>query len=182
MQPIAQSSIVIAPRRPALGTGIVVSLAGTSARVFFLDGGRRAIDLADEPLSPIEPQAHQLAVLSAVARTQPADWAGKRCHHSVYAILLAPAVRRNRRFAAMNPGRRSAKPCVYVGLTGLTPDERFENHRSGHKGARFAGARGLRLLPDLYERFNPMPFRVGAAFEPYLAGALREEGYGVWQN
>jgi hypothetical protein len=40
----------------------------------------------------------------------------------------------------------------------------------------------VRLLPDLYARFNPMPFAVGAVFEPYLAEALRRAGHGVWQN
>lgn len=179
---VEPSSIVIAPHRPEWGTGIVVSWAGTSARVFFLDGGRRTVDLSVAPLSLVEPAADQVRFFSSVARTRPADWVGQRCHHSVYAVLLSTDVRTNRRFIAKNPGMRPTKPCVYVGLTGLTPRERFANHRAGHKGARFAGSRGLRLLPDLYERFNPMPFGVGDAFEPYLAESLRRAGYGVWQN
>jgi hypothetical protein len=175
-----RSSIVAASHRPEWGTGIVVAVAGTSARVFFLEGGRRTVDL--HQLSIVEPAVEHLAVFSAVASTQPADWVGGRCHHSVYAVLLSPSVRRNARFVARNREMRRGMPCLYVGLTGLRPEERFENHRAGHRGARFAGSHGVRLLPELYERFNPMPFVVGAALEPYLAEALRAAGYGVWQN
>jgi Protein of unknown function (DUF3553) len=179
---IARSSIVIASRRPAWGAGIVVSVAGTNARVFFLDGGRRTVDLSVAPLTVVEPAREQVAVFSAVAQTVPADWAGKRCHHSVYAVLLSPDVRKEPRFVARNPRMQPTKPCVYVGLTGLTPEKRFANHKADHKGGRFAGSEGRGLLPELYERFNPMPWVVGTAFEPYLADALRRAGDGVWQN
>jgi len=175
-------AIVIAPRRRELGTGAVVAIAGSQARVFFLDGGRRTIDLAAEALSAVEPSEDQVAVLVAIARTHPGDWAGRRCHHSVYVVLLSAKVRKEARFRARNPEMQPAKPCLYVGLTGLTPEERFENHKGDYKSARFAGAFGRRLAPELYARFNPMPWAVGAAFEPYLADALRRQGHGVWQN
>jgi hypothetical protein len=179
---IARSSIVIDSRRPEWGAGIVVSVAGTNARVFFLEGGRRTVDLSVPSLTVVQPAREQVAVFSAVARTVPADWAGKRCHHSVYVVLLRSAVRKWPRFAAKNPGMQPAKPCVYVGLTGLTPEERLANHKADYKAGRFAGSEGRGLLPELYERFNPMPWVVGNAFEPYLADALRRAGYGVWQN
>lgn len=51
-------------------------------------------------------------------------------HHNVYVLLLAPAAVR-----AANPNRRRGKPCVYVGMTGLTPEERFANHKGGIKAA-----------------------------------------------
>ena len=178
---IAQASIVVAPGRPEWGAGIVVSIAGRHARVFFLEGGRRTVDLSVASLSVARPARDQVGVFSAVARTSPADWAGRRCHHRVYAVLLASDVRRNARFAAKNPLMQPRKPCVYVGLTGLSPEERFENHKADYKAGRFA-ADGQRLLPELYERFNPMPWAVGTAFEPYLADSLRRAGYGVWQN
>jgi hypothetical protein len=179
---IAQGSAVAAPHRPEWGIGVVVSIAGPNARVFFLQGGRHTVDMQATPLSVMKPAREQLLVCASIARARPGDWVGKRCHHSVYVVLLDDAVRKNARFAAKNRRMRRGLPCVYVGLTGLTPEERFANHRAGHKGARFAGTKGVQLVPDLYQRFNPMPFAVGAAFEPYLAGALRREGYGVWQN
>ena len=40
---------------------------------------------------------------------------------------------------------------------------------------------GLRLLPALYECYNPMPYRGACEMEVELAIALREAGYGVWQ-
>jgi len=51
--------------------------------------------------------------------------------------------------------RRSAKserfvPCLYVGMTGLTPEERFANHKAGTKAAAVVKRYGLRLLPELY--------------------------------
>ncbi len=48
-------------------------------------------------------------------------------HHNVYFVLLAPAVGKIRMVRAENPRRDPKKPCVYVGMTGLTPQERFAN-------------------------------------------------------
>lgn len=59
-------------------------------------------------------------------------------HHNVYVVLLDPAVGRMRKVRAKNPNRNSKKPCVYVGMTGLMPEERFANHKAGIKG-RTAG-------------------------------------------
>jgi hypothetical protein len=39
----------------------------------------------------------------------------------------------------------------------------------------------LRLMPELYAVYNPMPYRGAAEMEVELAIALREAGYGVWQ-
>lgn len=40
---------------------------------------------------------------------------------------------------------------------------------------------GLRLLPTLYEVYNPMPYAAAREMEVELAIGLREDGYGVWQ-
>ena len=45
---------------------------------------------------------------------------GKTFHHSVYVILLDPAVLQHPSILRLNPNRDPAKPCVYVGMTGLT--------------------------------------------------------------
>jgi len=177
---IARASVVIAPHRPEWGVGIVVASAGRDARVFFLEGGRRTVELDTEALVVVKETQAQSDVVSAVVKSRPAAWT--RSHHCVYVILLSDDVRRRVRFRRENPRMQATMPCVYVGLTGLTPGQRFANHRAHHKSGRYAGSHGRRLLPELYARFNPMPFRVGAAFEKYLAAALRREGYGVWQN
>lgn len=100
-------------------------------------------------------------------------------HHHVYVVLLDPAVGRLRKVRAANPSRAPDKPCVYVGMTGLTPEERFANHQRGIKGAWVVQRYGVRLLPELYAHLNPMPFEAAAQMEKDLAEDLRQAGYTV---
>ncbi len=102
-------------------------------------------------------------------------------HHNVYVVELDPVVRNIRRFLKANPERDITKPCVYVGMTGLTPEQRFAKHKAGIKANRFVQQFGLRLLPWLYAYANPMPYQAAREMEVELAIALREEGYAVWQ-
>src|SRR5437868_6162423 len=83
-------------------------------------------------------------------------------HHSVYVILLDDAVLKNRSVQRLNPNRDPVKPCVYVGMTGLPVEHRFENHRNGYKSAAVVERYGLKLLPELFEHLNPMPFEAAA--------------------
>ena len=100
-------------------------------------------------------------------------------HHNVYVVLLDPKVADHPSVLRLNPRRDPAKPCVYVGMTGLEPSERFQNHKDGHKAAWTVKRYGVRLLPEFYECFNPMPFHVAAEMEQGLAEDLRAEGYTV---
>ena len=100
-------------------------------------------------------------------------------HHNVYVVLLRPAVRRIRKVRSENPQRDPKKPCVYVGMTGLTPEERFANHQTGIKSAAIVERYGVRLLPGLYAHLNPMPFEAAAQMEVDLAEDLRRAGYTV---
>ena len=100
-------------------------------------------------------------------------------HHSVYVVLLDPKVAGHPSVLRLNPQRDPAKPCLYVGMTGLDPAERFQNHKAGHKAAWTVKRYGIRLLPELYECFNPMPFHIAAEMEQGLAEDLRREGYTV---
>ena len=100
-------------------------------------------------------------------------------HHDVYVILLDPAVAEHPSVLRMNPERDPTKPCVYTGMTGLTVEERFGNHQNGHKSAWTVKRYGLRLLPELFEHLNPMPFEAAAQMEKELAEELREQGYTV---
>ena len=103
-------------------------------------------------------------------------------HHHVYVVELAIDVLREPRFLRANPDYLHRRPCVYVGMTGLSPDERFDKHKAGIKSNKFVRLYGLRLLPALYEAYNPMPYAGAQEMEVELAIALREEGYGVWQG
>jgi predicted GIY-YIG superfamily endonuclease len=103
-------------------------------------------------------------------------------HHCVYVIELAPEVLKEARFRRANPDHDPAKPCVYVGMTGLAPEERFAKHKQGVKANRYVQRYGVRLLPDLYAYANPMPYEAARDMEVELAIGLREEGYAVWQG
>ena len=106
---------------------------------------------------------------------------GRRYHYYVYVIELSKDVLHEPRFKKANPGYVDGKRCVYVGMTGLNPDVRFDKHKAGIQSNRFVQKFGLRLLPDLYEAFNPMPYDGARDMEVELAIGLREAGYGVWQ-
>jgi hypothetical protein len=105
----------------------------------------------------------------------------RRWHHHVYVIELSKDVLYEARFRKSNPDYVTGKPCVYVGMTGLNPDLRFDKHKAGIQANKFAQEYGLRLLPELYVVYNPMPYRGASEMEVELAIALREQGYGVWQ-
>ena len=100
-------------------------------------------------------------------------------HHCVYVVLLDPKAAKIPGILRVNPHRDKSKPCLYVGMTGLSPEERFQNHKSGVKAARVVQRFGLRLMPELYECFNPMPFEAAAEMERDLAEDLRRAGYTV---
>lgn len=88
-------------------------------------------------------------------------------HHSVYVVFLR------------NP-TGDGRPGYYVGMTGLTPEARFENHKAGRKAARVVNRHGVRLVPKLYAHLNPMSYRKAQAMEVALAESLRKRGYVVF--
>jgi len=87
--------------------------------------------------------------------------------HSVYVVYLK------------NP-KRDGKAGYYVGMTGLTPEQRFENHKAGIKAARIVKRCGERLVPKLYAHLNPMPYAKAKEMEVWLAASLRKRGYVVY--
>ena len=93
--------------------------------------------------------------------------AAPRGHHSVYVVFLR------------NP-KRDGKAGYYVGMTGLTPEARFANHKAGIKAAGVVRRCGERLVPVLYEHLNPMSFRDALRMEAELAESLRKRGYVVF--
>lgn len=104
-----------------------------------------------------------------------------RDHHHVYVVLLSDRVWNEAAFRRANPGHDVTRPCLYVGMTGLDPDLRFDRHMAGVQANRFVQRYGLRLVPELYECYNPMPYAAACDMEVELAIGLREAGYAVWQ-
>jgi predicted GIY-YIG superfamily endonuclease len=90
-----------------------------------------------------------------------------RLHHVVYVVELQDQD---------GPGTSG----LYVGMTGLTREERFANHKAGKKAARIVRDFGVRLAPEFYEHLGPMTFRDAQAKEKSFAEELRANGYVVY--
>lgn len=103
----------------------------------------------------------------------------KQIHYHVYVVLLDDSVKRMHKVKALNPHQNFQKPCIYVGMTGLDPIERFKKHKAGYKSSKYVHKYGVRLLPELYEGLNPMTYDEAVIAEQGLARRLREEGYTV---
>jgi len=88
--------------------------------------------------------------------------ADEKFHHGVYVILLDPVTLGLPSIVRSNPNWDPAKPCVYVGMTGLPVEQRFENHKKGVKAAWVVKNYGIRLMPELYEYLNPDAVRSGS--------------------
>lgn len=102
-------------------------------------------------------------------------------NHHIYVVELSKDVLYEPKFKKANPDYIFGKPCVYVGMTGLDPDTRFDRHKAGIQANKYVLDYGLWLLPELYESHNPMPYEDAKYMEVDLAIRLREAGYGVWQ-
>ena len=158
--------------------GYVIRTGKTSTDVFFRWGGKRRIG-AGEPLEPGQASGADAELFALCARLSARSWS--RARHSVYAIELDRVVWKNRAFRERNPGGAAAG-CCDIGVTGLTPERRFERHRvgtqsvassapmaSGYGSISLKGSRGCRTgLP--------------ACMEPKLAAWFRAQGFAVWQN
>lgn len=93
--------------------------------------------------------------------------AAASAHHHVYVVFLRDP-------------KGDGKAGYYVGMTGLTPEERFKNHKEGVKAARVVRKYGERLMPHFYAHLNPMPFKEAVKKEAELADDMRKRGYQVF--
>jgi hypothetical protein len=141
--------------------------------------------LEDQTLASKSVRSRKPALKPAHAKAdaaKPKRARARRHHHSVYVVLLSKDVLYERRFKRGNPDYDPQKPCVYVGMTGLSPDVRFDKHKAGIQANKYVKLYGVRLMPELYECYNPMPYDAALDMEVELGIALREKGYGVWQG
>jgi len=111
--------------------------------------------------------------------------------YNIYAIELSRRVyTENARFRDANPQYNGILECLYVGMTSKSPQERFEQHKSGalsrkgHKiSSRIVEKYGLYLRPSLYNHIPPLSSRKSALKqEEELAMELRRKRYAVWFN
>ena len=110
--------------------------------------------------------------------------------YNVYVIELDKEFGKTKKAKEANPFRNPDKPYVYVGYTSKTPKERFNQHMlgmRGKKGIKLSSTvvykYGIRLMPSLYSKYNPINSRKEAMkIEILLAESLRKRGYTVWQK
>jgi predicted GIY-YIG superfamily endonuclease len=121
---------------------------------------------ARPPLAAQRERGRRLT-LAEKRRKQGVKAADTRRHYSVYVVYLR------------NP-RGDGKAGYYVGMTGLTPEQRLANHKSGLKSARVVKRCGERLVPRLYAHLNPMTYAEAVEAEPRLAEELKALGYQVF--
>ena len=102
--------------------------------------------------------------------------------HNIYVIELDKEVLEKKKFKKANPDYIEGCPCVYVGMTSKSPEERFKQHREGYRASRIAKQYGTRLKPRQYESHNPMSRDEASEMEIEKARRLRKKGWGVWVN
>lgn len=108
--------------------------------------------------------------------------------YTVYVIELSRKVYSEHwRFRKANPQYTGLFECVYVGMTSKTPEERFEQHKSGYRDAKgrdissgIVKKYGLYLRPSLYRDIGPLSRAEALDVEKGLALELRGKGYAVW--
>jgi len=115
-------------------------------------------------------------------RLDPAEAPKPNLDHYVYVIELDPDVLGIKEFRDRNPNHNPEYSCLYVGMTGKGPEERFAQHKRAYKASRKVKRFGLHLRSEFYERLNPMTKEDAEREEKELACALQKAGYAVWWN
>lgn len=111
-------------------------------------------------------------------------------NYSVYVIELSKKVwTDSSKFRHANPQYNGALECLYVGMTSLTPHQRFKKHKTGarsKKGHKISSSLvekyGLYLRPSLYKDLNPMSKKEAEKMEKELATQLKRRRYAIWWN
>ncbi len=111
--------------------------------------------------------------------------------YHIYVVELSKRVfTENAKFRNANPQFNGVLQCLYVGMTGKTPIERFKQHKSGYRNKRghklsssIVEKYGMYLRPSLYNHIPPLPTPLEALkMEEKLALELRRQRYAVWFN
>ena len=80
-------------------------------------------------------------------------------NYYVYVIELNKKVSNLKKFRSKNPRYPESSGCVYIGQSIRTPSLRSEQHKERYKSNSYARRYGIKLLPELYDRYNPIPTR-----------------------
>jgi len=105
---------------------------------------------------------------------------GRRDHYHVYVIELSKTFY-TKAASGKSTRLRHGQAVRLCRHDGTGSDVRFDKHKAGIQSNRFVKEFGLRLLPELYELYNPLSYDHARDLEVELAIDFREAGYGVWQ-
>mgnify|MGYP001062691866 CR=1 FL=1 len=117
-----------------------------------------------------------------------------QANHRVYAFFMNEDVLDKNKFREANPNYHKDKPCVYVGMTGKTLEERYEEHtnpqnKNYSKGSKWMKRHGVRgfsqaLAVNLLSHPNisreTLTYGEALQNEKLYAEWLSSKGYGVW--
>jgi hypothetical protein len=99
--------------------------------------------------------------------------------YSVYVVLLDEYVGTLPQMRRRNPDRDQSKPFVYIGLTSLRVDRRFDFRRATPEHEWRLHKFGVRLMPEFYDSLHPMTCERALQTAKKLADDLRAKGFGV---
>jgi hypothetical protein len=99
--------------------------------------------------------------------------------YSVYVVLLDEYVGTLPQMRRRNPKRSPSKPVVYVGVTSLPVNRRFDFRRAAPEQEWRLHKFGVRLMPELYDSLHPMACKRALETAKKLAEDLRAKGCGV---
>ena len=114
--------------------------------------------------------------------------------HRVYAFYMNKSVLSKKKFQEANPSYEKGKPCIYVGMTGKSIEERYDEHTNPEnenygKGSKwmknhavhgFAEALAIDLLSHPNISIEALTFGEALQNEKLYAEWLKSQGYGVW--
>ncbi len=114
----------------------------------------------------------------------------KKATYSVYVVELSRKVWTNSwKFRNANPHFKGVQECLYVGMTSLSPQERYKKHKIGARSKKgykissfFVEKYGTFLRSSMYSQYNPMTRSEAIKMEKWLAEDLRKRGFAVWWN
>jgi hypothetical protein len=105
--------------------------------------------------------------------------ANEGLRYRVFVVLLDEYVGTLPQMRRRNPKRDPSKPYVYVGLTSLRVDRRFDFRRAAPWHEWRLHKFGVRLMPELYDSLHPMTCKEALQTAKKLADDLRAKGFGV---
>ncbi len=100
---------------------------------------------------------------------------------NIYVIILRRGVLKERKFREMNPLHKGRRLCLYVRLSALKPEDRFQQHLEGKHSSRIVKRYGRRVFAERSKQITSL-YPTALKRERRVAQLLREQGYAVWQN